>query len=419
MSSINVSSSYSNYSSLNISASSSKSSSIASASPKNYNELYTFDSDSFVKSFNIASIYNSSSNQIDWEKVEEELCVQYDDNEGPVSGSSTEIYNLKTGDSFDEVIMRYSLIKSTIQTDKSKDPYLKEYLEKLDVMFDEEITRLSNILGIQFTNFYTGNFSGQVEYPLSKKTTKFDTAEFVDSTIEMIKNRCAEFQEYIKKNNYNWTEYREYVSGDSAYLTHDFLDYLKQTDTEETGTKSAETLNFAELNAVSKLMYSLNNNFDVSKVYLKENPETVKELIAGTNIGLAMLKVSLMAQEFEISTESSTLLSKGVLKNISNTVDTLMTDKDLSLIEDNIYLYGGYISELSSYQAETSFTNKFDKAFTSIKKYFTKTDSESDYKKALNSFYSDWNNYVKFLDFDKKDSFILTAPSSSSIDITT
>ena len=89
------------------------------------------------------------------------------------------------------------------------------------------------------------------------------------------------------------------------------------------------------------------------------------------------------------------------------------------LIEDNIYLYGGYISELSSYQAETSFTNKFDKAFTSIKKYFTKTDSESDYKKALNSFYSDWNNYVKFLDFDKKDSFILTAPSSSSIDITT
>ncbi|MBP7651948.1 hypothetical protein KA977_00905 [Candidatus Dependentiae bacterium] len=411
---INIVSSYSN-------ASSVKNYSSGSVSSKNIPvETYNLDSDTFIKSFNVSSIYDSSTNEIDWEKVQEELCIDYAENEGILSSSGdTKLYNLKTGDAFDEVILRYSLIKSKISEDKSKDHSLKDYIAKLDELFNDEIDRIANLIGIQITDFYSGNFTGQIEYPMKKKSSVFKTSDFVESTSAMINKRIEEFQKFINENNYEWKEYSKYAFGDTSYITYDFLDHLKNTDTVEEGIKSSTNLNFSELNSITKIILSLNNNFDTSAVYSKDIPSSAGELVAGMNIGLSMLKVNLASQQLEISTESSKLLSNGVLKNISNLISELTLDEELKFSEDNIYLYGGYISDLSSYQTESNFQNKFNKAVSGIKKYFEKNESEYDSKKIINSAYSDWNKFLKFIDLDNQNSFYINAPSQSTVDITT
>ncbi len=383
---------------------------------------YNITNDKFIKTVNIGSIF-SSFGGIDWDNIDSELSLKKNQNEGKIfdseKGMFVEQYDLKTADSFNDLIMRYSLIKTKIEDTMSKDSQLNDTLATLKDKFKEKVTDLSNLIGVEFTDFYSGSFTGKITLPNNTDYTGFDTEDFVETTVNTILTRANDFQKYIEENKTKWTDYSTYITGKSSYMGNlDFLDYLKNTDTDPDGAKTVTSLNFKELNDVTKVILSVANNLNINNIAAAKTAGAPNELISGMNIGLALLKVQIAGEQLGLSSASSVMLTVGAGKTIAGIVENLTTDTNMKVTETNIYLYGGYLSQIAEGSLTSiSFKNEFKEAITAIKTTFSENEDEYDSSKIINNAYNEWNKYLDFINAKDLSKYSVPSQTESTIDI--
>lgn len=378
---------------------------------------YTVDTDKFIKNIDVSDIYTSSG-ELDWTKIKKNISPKANEDEGKVfdkeSNMFIEQYDLKTADIFDESIIRYSMLKSKI-LEKSNKTNSEYNLEKLDDLFEETVEKNATILGIQFSDFYSGDITGKVKVSTPENLSYFKTETFIENLTQTILQRKNDFAEIVEEKSENWESYMDYAAGKTNSLEFDFLNELKSQDT-LTGAKSEINLNFTELNKVSKLMVSITNNFNNEWFESTDLSTSATELIAGVNIGIPLLKIDVVKKNFNISTASSTLLMLGVASITKNLITNIKSENKTEVDDSKIYMYGGYISDIME-KSGSSFRTNYKNAMDSIQSIFISKDSEYSSSKLFNKIGADWNKFLNLLEIPNKSTYSLDSSEENSLDI--
>jgi len=402
------------------------SASVSSNQLNNYTQVkkidvakYTIDADTFVKSINVSDIYTTSG-ELDWDKVKKLIVPESKEGASNVLDPETNLYaeqyDLKTGDSFDEIIIRYSMLKSKI-TEKSNKSLIEYNTGKLDEIFAEAVDKNSTLLGIEFSDFFSGDITGKISLKTPKSTSLFNTKKFIENTKEMVLQRKNDFMEFVEENSSDWKDYMDYSAGKSDTLDVNFFSKLNNRDT-MIGTKSEINMNFSELNKVSKLIVSISNNFNNDLFNSDNSSPAATELIAGLSIGLPLLKIDVAQKNFNLSSTSTVLLMTGVAGITKNLVEKLSSEKNSQVTDSNIYMYGGYLSEIvETSKSAGTFSTNYKKAIESIQSLLAENVPDYDPSKLFNKAGADWNKFLNLLDIPNKNSYMLTASEENEINL--